>query len=396
MRNESEVSYHDLLGFTEDEIKMNFSRSIEKTRNLKSYEQTQQVMDELKKHYNGFLMSSYAENSLYNPYAIQNYFRNDGNLKNYFAESGGTQILYNVLKTQSFEILTQFLRYILNEENKIPIKINEFMKPKRWEALKNDFLQISFDAGHLTLDKQKDNFFLKATNEEMRESFSELIKEFFFNNENYDSLLKTLIEFDFKNFFNFLEKIVFQNKSILNLKDRDKENKDQADYEVFLHQACSIVLKEMAIYAKKNSLIMDYEFYNEKVLNTSEGNEVFKKNIFKILGGLSKIDTYISILTLKKKLYQYLFEYKLFKEKNVRHVLNEALTQIFDKEYYQLFEKFKDKPLKPEKSYIMGVGFSQLEEKIISGILVKIFIGTDNNFGHKENWKIYEEEIYNY
>ena len=168
----------------------------------------------------------------------------------YFAESGGTKILYDALKSQSFEQLTDFLKYILDEEKKIPIDIQKFMEPKPWNIFRNDFNQIAFDAGHLTLEKIGNNFFLKATNQEMRENFSKLINEHFFKNQNYDTLFHNFEKHDLRGFFNSLESIVFQNKSILNLKDRNPESLKQAKYEVFLHQACSIAILEMLIYAK--------------------------------------------------------------------------------------------------------------------------------------------------
>ena len=218
LRKEKNPVYHLLLGFTAEEIGTNFSKSIEDIMKIKNYENKEDVLKELKSYYNGFRMSHNATISLYNPFAIQNYFRNDGDLIPYFAESGGTKILYDALKSQSFEQLTDFLKYILDEEKKIPIDIQKFMEPKPWNIFRNDFNQIAFDAGHLTLEKIGNNFFLKATNQEMRENFSKLINEHFFKNQNYDTLFHNFEKHDLRGFFNSLESIVFQNKSILNLK----------------------------------------------------------------------------------------------------------------------------------------------------------------------------------
>ena len=96
----------------------------------KKYSLKKQVMTELKKHFKGFLLNPFGENSLFNPFSIQKYFHNEGNLFNYFANSGGTEILYKLLKTQSYEKLTEFLRHILDEEQMIPINIEEFINAK--------------------------------------------------------------------------------------------------------------------------------------------------------------------------------------------------------------------------------------------------------------------------
>ena len=220
MRNEVKRYCHELLGFTENEIKFYFQNEIEKVGVLKKYSLQDEVMIELKNHYNGFLMNPYGENSLFNPFSIQNYFHNDGKLDNYYANSGGTEILYQLLKTQSFKTLTEFLRHILDKNQMIPIALKDFTGAKNWEILQNDFFQIALDAGHLTFTKIDDKYFLKVPNEEMRQDFSKLINTFFFKNANYDSLYATLVSLDFEKNFKTVNTIVFQNKSILNLKDK--------------------------------------------------------------------------------------------------------------------------------------------------------------------------------
>ena len=263
-----------MLGFTENEIEFWFKDEIEKVMVKKTYSLKEEVMTELKKHYNGFNMNPYSENSLFNPFSIQKYFRKEGKLENYFANSGGTEILFKLLKTQSYERLTEFLTHILNEKQMIPIDIQEFINAKNWEVFQNDFYQIALDAGHLTFGKIGNQYFLKVPNEEMRENFSSLINTFFFKNANYNSLYTTLVSLDFENFFKTLDTIVFQNGSIMNLKDRIIEGIDQANYEIFLHQACSIAVKEMLIYLKKTLKISEYQFENEKVMTGSNGNKI--------------------------------------------------------------------------------------------------------------------------
>jgi len=139
----------------------------------------------------------------------------------------------------------------------------EMIKPKRWEKFLSDPYQIAFDSGHLTYSKENGKYFLKIPNQEIRMDFSTMINTFMIKNKTYDSMMEFLLEGNFKDFFDTLEKITFKNKSILNLKDRNEAAKDQANYEVFLHQACSIALKEMLLDSKKRERIMDFKFLNE-------------------------------------------------------------------------------------------------------------------------------------
>ena len=74
-------------------------------------------------------------------------------------------------------------------------------------------MQIAFDAGHLTIEKMEDKLYLKVTNKELRENFSELIAEYFFQNQTYDYLFGAVKIRDFQQFFMTLENIAFQNKS---------------------------------------------------------------------------------------------------------------------------------------------------------------------------------------
>ena len=108
----------------------------------------------------------------------------------------------------------------------------------------------------------------------MRQDFSKLINTFFFKNANCDGLYATLVSLDFEQFFKTVNTIVFQNKSILNLKDRRSESLDQANYKIFLHQACSIAVKEMLIFAKNDMKILEYQFAIEKVVTGSNSKKI--------------------------------------------------------------------------------------------------------------------------
>ena len=143
---------------------------------------------------------------------------------------------------------------------------------KEWWIFLDDYCQIAFDSGHLTYAMKEGNYFLRIPNEEMRIDFSNMIKNYMLaqNQKNiYQNMIISLNGKKFKGFFMNLEDVAFQNGKILNLKERFDGINDQLNYEVFLHQCCSIAIKEMLIDSKNKKLINSFEFVNEKQL--SEG-----------------------------------------------------------------------------------------------------------------------------
>ena len=231
----------------------------------KKIERKEDILNELKKNCNGFLLSENAGNLVYDPCAIQSYFQNNGEIELYFPNNESNKTLYDFLKTQFIGKLTDFLRHILDEEQNISICKDDLMRQHDWQLLQNNFYQFAFDDGYLTLEKTDNMWFLKTANQKTRENFSLLFNQYFFRNQNYSKLLVTLQKRDFQKFFSIFEEIVFQNNSVLNLKSRNKLTLEEfSESEIFLHQACSLLLKEMLIYAKKLKLIRDYEFQIEK------------------------------------------------------------------------------------------------------------------------------------
>ena len=195
-------------------------------------------MKELKTYYNGCLQSPFAETPIFNPTSIQHYFANDGNLQDYFSWTGGTELLFKLLKKQSIKMLSKFFKEVLIDHKGIETEKNSMITPQNWLSFKNDFYQIAFDAGYLTYSFENQNCFLKIPNQEIRNDFSKLIKTQMLNDCcSYKYLLQLFINENFEEFFKNLDLLVFHKNSILNLKDRMNESIDQTNYEVFLHQA---------------------------------------------------------------------------------------------------------------------------------------------------------------
>lgn len=282
LREEENPFLHTLLGFTQDEIKQNFGTPIQKI--LQNTQQTnEQFLNALERYYNGYLPSPYAKTRIYNPYSIQRYFESGtGEFKTYFAISGSTKQIFLILKQLSIEKLNEFLQTILNEDYMISIEKNDMITRKEWSDFMDDFYQIAFDSGHLTYAMKDGKYFLKIPNEEMRIDFSIMIQKYLLKQKKasvYRDMISFLEKNNFKDFFKNLELVTFENKSILNLKERLDGIQDQINYEIFLHQACSIAIKEMLISSKKDNLISFFEFLNEK--SPAEGR--IPKNLNKFL-----------------------------------------------------------------------------------------------------------------
>ena len=117
--------FHNLLGFTRDEIKINYKFQIEKISKTKGVSE-EDLLNELTIYYNGYKYHNQAQNNLYNAHAIQKYFANDGELKNYFAAPGSTNILFNCLKHQNVPDIINYLNLISDQEFKISVENGNF------------------------------------------------------------------------------------------------------------------------------------------------------------------------------------------------------------------------------------------------------------------------------
>ena len=246
-----------------------------------AHQTNDQFWEALERYYNGYLPSPYATTRIYNPYSIQRYFESGtGEFKTYFANSGSTKQIFLILKQLSIQELNEFLQAILNENYMIPIGKNDMITRKEWSDFLDNFYQIAFDSGHLTYAMKDGKYFLKIPNEEMRIDFSVMIQKYLMAKKQtsiYNDMISFLEKKDFKGFFQNLELVTFENKSILNLKEKLDGIQDQINYEVFLHQACSIAIKEMLINSKNGNMISFFEFINEKSPAEGTLHKTFKQ-----------------------------------------------------------------------------------------------------------------------
>ena len=76
-----------------------------------------------------------------------------------------------------------------------------------------------------------------------------------------------------------------------------------------------------------------------------------------------------------------MIEYKIEKGDS----LEDAIAQIFNNEYFHVFEHKEDESVSVE-SYIMAVNFKPLEDSVISGYRVQKFNGNKGEFGNQKEW----------
>lgn len=286
MRNRPE--FHNLLGFTEAEIKKNFTNQIlqicQKT-NIKE----DSLIQSLKRQYNGYKYHVKAQETLYNAFEIQNYFIR-GDMRDYFVESGGTKILLRSLKMQDIPDLRNCLNLMADRDFRIYMKEKELGSPKDWEQFQKDFKQNAFDAGYLTIDKlledksvkKSSNFkektenliALKVPNEEIFQHFQDLLKKFLITNDKFGSLMQTLAAADFELFFENVEIVAFQSKDFLNLKDKSKNIRLHANKEILLHQIFTMTVELALQEETKKGLIQNYTVKNEEKL--TNGKSIIK------------------------------------------------------------------------------------------------------------------------
>ena len=270
----NEPKYHNLLGFTQEEIKTYFKYPIECLCNKKGKTE-EALLKEIKEHYNGYKYHVDVDTRLSNAYAIQNYFHSEGKLENFWHKSGSTKILLRSLNMQGIPDLRNYLMMMDNRNFKLDVKEKEFKAPKEWKVLQKDFKQMCFDSGYLTISdmvvKEDINVInLKIPNVEIFDSFQELLRMFLITNDKFGYILSDLKTRKFKKFLQNLEKSAFEDKTFLNFGDKEEDVKDDANYEIFLHQLLTMTLRLALKTELKKGFIKDYIIENEKALKNQK------------------------------------------------------------------------------------------------------------------------------
>ncbi|MGI2299060.1 AAA family ATPase [Candidatus Cardinium hertigii] len=169
-----DASADAMFGYTQQEIKTIFSENLEAIAKKWSEKESKQisdleVMDRMATYYNGYKFHKDGV-SVYNPWSTLK-FLNNGELENYWYESGSPTILIN-------QMLTDPDRFELNMDN---LQIKATRDELMYTGSRNEISlkSLMFQTGYLTIDSYDEAsslYTLKFPNKEIEESFQRSIR----------------------------------------------------------------------------------------------------------------------------------------------------------------------------------------------------------------------------
>ena len=166
-----DVEYGTLLGYTEEEIKHYFSEYLSKAAQALSMSK-EDVMDNLRRNYNGFCFDEEAATSVYCPWSVLNLFnRPKKGFQNYWYTSGGQPTV--LMKYLSNHALSEPISY---SENKM-IRLSDLNASRQYEEINLDVLLTQ--AGYLTIRSVMKNGYavLGYPNQEVATSMAQLYSD---------------------------------------------------------------------------------------------------------------------------------------------------------------------------------------------------------------------------
>jgi hypothetical protein len=286
--------YSTICGYTQNDLDTSFSSYLDGAD-----------MQKVREWYNGY---NFNGESVYNPFDILLFIKNEFTLKNYWLSTGTPSFLIKLLQQNSY--------FIPRLEN---LKTDERLIDSF--DIENIALEtILFQSGYLTIDKIKVNdfealdYYLKIPNKEVAISFNDMIIRFLTNNNN-PLLIKTDI---------------FRSLRDANLKKFKK---------TLVSLFASIPYNN---YVKNR--IANYEGYYASVIYAyiaSSGIEIIPEDITNI----GRID-----LTIKLAQNIFILEFKVGND--------DAIKQIKEKNYHQKYLN-EDKDI-----YLIGINFDEEERNI--------------------------------
>jgi hypothetical protein len=167
--------YADLLGITEEELKVYFDKYIEQTVKEFSIDK-EKLLDKILDYYNGYRFSK-KDLKVINPYSVLCLFDNR-DFKNYWFESGTPTFLVNLLKQDNF--------YLPKAENLI-VKESIFSS---YELENLNPEALLFQTGYLTIkdyDFETNEYVLSYPNKEVKYSFLEILYKSYVNGSDREN-----------------------------------------------------------------------------------------------------------------------------------------------------------------------------------------------------------------
>ena len=273
--------YTDSYGLTEEEVE----------KSLKDYGIGQEI-SKVKDWYDGY---KFGDSEVYNPWSILNFLQ-DKELRAYWVDTSGNDLINNVLKMKNKNIITALER-LFNGEG---LRQNLSGTSDLSKILSNDEIwELLLFSGYLTIEEKidQDNYILRLPNKEVKSLFRKtLIETYIARGSKLSFLMESLVENKIEDYEENLQEILLTSVSY---NDTKKGN------EAFYH-----------------GLIMGMGLY-------LEGEYITKSNIE---SGLGRYDFLIEPKNKSKRAFIMEFKSTDSVEK-LEEVSKEALKQIIDKKY---------------------------------------------------------------
>ena len=273
--------YTDSYGLTEEEVE----------KSLKDYGIGQEI-SKVKDWYDGY---KFGDSEVYNPWSILNFLQ-DKELRAYWVDTSGNDLINNVLKMKNKNIITALER-LFNGEG---LRQNLSGTSDLSKILSNDEIwELLLFSGYLTIEEKidQDNYILRLPNKEVKSLFRKtFIETYIARGSKLSFLMESLVENKIEDYEENLQEILLTSVSY---NDTKKGN------EAFYH-----------------GLIMGMGLY-------LEGEYITKSNIE---SGLGRYDFLIEPKNKSKRAFIMEFKSTDSVEK-LEEVSKEALKQIEDKKY---------------------------------------------------------------
>ncbi|BEO96526.1 AAA family ATPase [Fusobacterium nucleatum] len=273
--------YTDIYGLTEEEVE----------KSLKDYGIEAEIL-KVKDWYDGY---KFGDSEVYNPWSILNFLQ-DKELRAYWVDTSGNDLINNVLKMTNKNIITALER-LFNGDG---LKQNLSGTSDLSKILSDDEIwELLLFSGYLTVEEKinQDNYILRLPNKEVKSLFRKtFIETYIARGSKLSFLMESLIENKIEDYEENLQEILLTSVSY---NDTKKGN------EAFYH-----------------GLIMGMGLY-------LEGEYITKSNIE---SGLGRYDFLIEPKNKSKRAFIMEFKSTDSVEK-LEEVSKEALQQIEDKKY---------------------------------------------------------------
>ena len=273
--------YTDSYGLTEEEVE----------KSLNDYGIGQEI-SKVKDWYDGY---KFGDSEVYNPWSILNFLQ-DKELRAYWVDTSGNDLINNVLKMKNKNIITALER-LFNGEG---LRQNLSGTSDLSKILSNDEIwELLLFSGYLTIEEKidQDNYILRLPNKEVKSLFRKtFIETYIARGSKLSFLMESLVENKIEDYEENLQEILLTSVSY---NDTKKGN------EAFYH-----------------GLIMGMGLY-------LEGEYITKSNIE---SGLGRYDFLIEPKNKSKRAFIMEFKSTDSVEK-LEEISKEALEQIEDKKY---------------------------------------------------------------